>query len=108
MNKLYSIFSICLLFSLVSQAQPAGTLDSTFNGTGIIQSNNLMHDIYNDVRVQDDQKIVASGVSLNTSYTGVVVVDRWMQDGSADTSFGTNGRVVVPVGNDSITKFSLH
>ena len=101
MNKLYSIFSICLLFSLVSQAQPAGTLDSTFNGTGIIQSNNLMHDIYNDVRVQDDQKIVASGVSLNTSYTGVVVVDRWMQDGSADTSFGTNGRVVIPVGNDS-------
>ena len=49
-------------------------------------SDNGFHDIYNDVRIQDDQKIVASGVSLNSSYVGRVIVDRWMTDGSPDTT----------------------
>ena len=101
MNKNYFIFSLCLILSFNVIGQTAGMLDSTFNGTGRIQSSNIFQDIYNDVRIQSDQKIVASGVSLNSSYTGCVVVDRWNTDGSADTSFGTNGRVQLFIGNDS-------
>ncbi len=101
MKKISILFCIGLAFSISTLAQTDGTLDSTFNGTGILMSDNGFHDIYNDVRIQDDQKIVASGVSLNSSYVGRVIVDRWMTDGSPDTTFGVNGRATHYIGNDS-------
>lgn len=73
-----------------------GTLDSTFNGTGIqIQAPSLLNDIGQAVVVQPDSSIVFGGISTTLPATGFdVCVGRMHYDGSIDSTFGTNGYVI--------------
>ncbi len=71
--------------------QTAGTPDSTFNGTGKVVYDRDTYDLYNDVKVQPDGKIVAAGTSMTSSFTSTIEVTRYLADGSFDPSFGTGG-----------------
>ncbi len=85
---------IALLFALISRVsgQNAGTLDLTFNGTGKVIYDKDQLDLYNNVKVQTDGKIVAVGSSISPNFSSIVIeVTRYMPDGTFDPSFGTNG-----------------
>jgi uncharacterized delta-60 repeat protein len=78
-----------LSFSLT--AQPAGSLDPTFadNGKLIIDNGNV--DLFTDVEIQNDQKIVAVGITYDAAYVASAQCMRFMTDGTIDETFGTNG-----------------
>ncbi len=87
-------------FGLVRYNQD-GSLDVTFNETGVVTTSiGTGNDKCYSVIQQADGKLVASG----TSYTGSnadFALARFESDGSLDTSFGVNGKVVTPIGTGS-------
>ncbi len=48
-------------------------------------------DSFQDVIIQDDQKILGIGLSFDDNYYSSVYVIRFMPDGSVDSEFGVNG-----------------
>jgi len=85
------ILSVFIILTGSVSGQPAGTLDLTFNGTGKVVYDKDQMDLYQDVRVQPDGKIIAAGTSYTPSYSSVIEVTRYMPDGSFDNSFGSGG-----------------
>jgi uncharacterized delta-60 repeat protein len=79
--------------SASSFAQQAGDLDQGFatDGTVIFGLNNNDLDVYQDVLIQDDQKIVAVGMSWDNSFIARSKVVRYNTDGSVDTDFADGG-----------------
>jgi len=73
-----------------------GELDPTFDGDGIVTTDNGSTDesIY-DLVVQPDGKTIAIGNSFGTSGWRTVIV-RYNPDGSIDSTFGTSGKVFIP------------
>jgi uncharacterized delta-60 repeat protein len=90
-----NIFTIILVFlsvhSVHVSGQTAGTIDSTFNNTGKVIYDRDKYDLYQDVKVQPDGKIVAAGTSMSPTFSAVIEVTRYFADGSFDPLFGTNG-----------------
>ena len=84
---------IVILFALISRVngQTAGTLDLSFGSGGKVVYDRDQTDLYQDVKVQPDGKIVAVGNSLTATYTSVIEVTRYLDNGAFDPSFGTNG-----------------
>src|SRR5690348_16277318 len=72
------------------QAQP-GALDPTFNNTGYVVHPVNTADGVQKILVQDDQKILAIGMSWDATYTARAYVFRYMPDGTPDMDFATNG-----------------
>jgi uncharacterized delta-60 repeat protein len=71
--------------------QAPGTIDLTFGTGGKVVYDRDQTDVYNDVQVQPDGKIVAVGTSMTPTYSAVIEVTRYLPDGTFDVSFGTNG-----------------
>ncbi|MCX6270453.1 MAG: delta-60 repeat domain-containing protein, partial [Bacteroidetes bacterium] len=83
---------LCIL-TLDIQAQSPGTLDTSFNGNGmvILQPGLITNNVY-DMAVTADQRILLCGVtSLTGDYSSDIAVGRLNQDGSIDSTFGING-----------------
>jgi len=71
-----------------------GTLDSTFNGTGVVKYD-ADYAFATDVAIQKDGKIVVAGMRLNDGGTAYdLMLLRYNTNGSLDTGFGTNGVVI--------------
>ncbi|MBK8464799.1 MAG: proprotein convertase P-domain-containing protein [Chloracidobacterium sp.] len=83
-------------FGLVRYNQD-GSLDTSFNGTGTVTTI-FPGDraIANSIALQADGKIVAAGEYSPSSTWGFALA-RYNTDGTLDTSFGANGRVVTPI-----------
>ncbi len=78
-----------------------GTLDTSFNATGIVQVAVGINgqDLGNAVALQSDGKIVVAGLCGNlTSTQSHVCTARFTSAGVLDTSFNATGKVVTPVG----------
>lgn len=91
-NKVALLSLILFLFSLTSRAQRDGDLDSAFNAnTALFTADFGGQDNLNDVKIQADGKIVATGVALTPAFTGELKVIRLNDDGTPDNNFGTNG-----------------
>lgn len=76
-----------------------GSLDTSFNGTGIVTTafGGNDDDSAASVAVQSDGKIVIAGLSgPGSSYDFALV--RYLADGSLDAAFGTGGRVKTSIG----------
>lgn len=88
---------------------PAGTLDTTFDGDGkVTTSIGSGRDEAQAIMLQADGKIVVAG----TSYAGAngdFALARYDATGTLDTTFGTGGIVTTPVGaaNDEATAAAL-
>ncbi|MBK8465325.1 MAG: hypothetical protein IPL32_05795 [Chloracidobacterium sp.] len=80
----------------------AGSLDTSFNGNGIVVTPvSGLDSRANGVAIQSDGKIVAAGYSLNGSNYEFAVV-RYNTNGMLDTTFNGTGKVTTPIGgNDS-------
>jgi uncharacterized delta-60 repeat protein len=79
---------------------PTGTLDSTFNDTGIVTTPiGSGEDRGFGVELQSDGKIVVAGFSENgNGNTGFAVV-RYTTTGTLDSTFNDTGIVTTPIGN---------
>lgn len=70
-----------------------GSLDTTFNGTGrVLTAMSAGADSASGVVVQPDGKIVAAGTCSND-----FCVARYLPNGSLDTSFSTDGKVLMDI-----------
>ncbi|HEX8251063.1 MAG TPA: delta-60 repeat domain-containing protein, partial [Pyrinomonadaceae bacterium] len=82
-----------------------GSFDTTFDGDGIVTTDmGNAGDTINDIALQPDGKIVAAGfmAEYDTNSRDSAVA-RYNPDGSLDTSFSGDGKVVTPIwtsGND--------
>jgi uncharacterized delta-60 repeat protein len=102
MKKTITFFMILLVANLGRlNAQSPGTLDNTFNGTGIQVIDNGNMDLFTDVKVQDDGKIVAVGMSYDASWNAIAVVYRFNSDGWLDISFGLGGSYMFTLNNEA-------
>ena len=82
----------------VIRYKSAGSLDSTFGTNGRALTSVGSNDSYPQAgAIQVDGKIIVTGNTLNGNNWDFALV-RYNSDGSLDNSFGTNGRVITPVG----------
>jgi uncharacterized delta-60 repeat protein len=105
----YSVLLAALIVSasfLSSVRVEAGhsDLDPSFNGSGIVVTQNNEFEQINDIVIQPDGKIVAVGRS-GISHEGDIprldiMVTRYNTDGSLDTTFGSGGIVTTSIFRD--------
>jgi uncharacterized delta-60 repeat protein len=85
----------------VARLNADGSLDTTFDTDGMAQTDFASSlDAAYSVNVQSDGKIVLSGTSNQSGTTDFALV-RYNTDGSLDTTFDTDGKVVTNVLTDS-------
>jgi uncharacterized delta-60 repeat protein len=116
MKKLHFIIISLLVFSAFFITSAFGntvTRDTSFSGDGysvvpIVQNSNDFSLGYSLV-VQPDGKIIIAGDVVRNNQQREFALSRINPDGTIDTSFGTNGIVVVRLGNnaDSVSKVRL-
>jgi len=94
----------CTGFSFaVVRYNPDGSLDTSFNGTGIVSTAAGNSDSgASDLAIQTDGKIVVAGISGNfhagSSGNGNFAIVRYNPNGSLDVLFNSSGKVITPVG----------
>ena len=74
-----------------------GTLDTSFGGTGIVKTDLGSNRSLDDLVLQADGKIIVEGEISNVDSRDFLLA-RYNSDGSLDTSFGANGKVVTDFG----------
>ncbi|MCX6077525.1 MAG: SBBP repeat-containing protein [Campylobacterales bacterium] len=80
----------------VSRFNADGTLDTSFNTTGIKTVDFGTETGADGLAIQSDSKIVAVGTSNNTADGDYdIALARFNTDGSLDTNFGTGGKVIL-------------
>jgi uncharacterized delta-60 repeat protein len=95
------MFALLLAFLVFSgTALGAGALDATFDGDGKVVTDLGGNDSASDVVVQSDGKFVTAGSSGGELTPGDFALTRHNVDGSLDTSFGGDGKVVTDFGTD--------
>ncbi|MET3038484.1 T9SS type A sorting domain-containing protein [Chryseobacterium sp. NRRL B-14859] len=82
--------SINITGSYLSKLTASGVLDTTFGVNGTVQLPNNSY--LNEIKIQSDGKLVVFGFTN----TEAVSISRILPNGQADTTFGTNGTVIVP------------
>lgn len=91
-------FLCVFLFSILHCSAQAGSLDSTFGVNGKVTSPvGSDFDVGHSVAIQADGKLVVAGWSDNGTDDDMSLI-RYNTDGSVDSTFGVNGRVITVVG----------
>ena len=101
-----ALAALLVLTAGSAQATP-GALDPTF-GTGgkVTTSFGPTYDFGNALAIQSDGKILMAGQAANAlNYD--FALSRYNADGSLDSSFGSGGKVVTPIGSNSDAVFAL-
>jgi uncharacterized delta-60 repeat protein len=82
-----------------------GNLDSTFGTNGkITTAVRNIDDVAYSVRIQADGKIIAAGTSYHDTNFDIgpdIALVRYNTNGSIDTTFGTKGKVITALNDDS-------
>ena len=82
-----------------------GVLDTTFGSGGKLSTDLATgDDAFSDVAVQADGKIVVVGVAGDAADFALL---RYTSTGAPDTSFGSNGMVITPIGSGDDEAFSV-
>lgn len=85
-----------------------GSLDESFNGTGKVTTDfTSSWDMASSVAVQRDGKIVVSGIANTGSPYNDFAVVRYNADGSMDTSFSGDGKVITNIGGQNSNTHGL-
>ncbi|MDY6902320.1 MAG: DUF4347 domain-containing protein [Cyanobacteriota bacterium] len=88
-----------------------GTLDTSFGIDGKVRTNlnnvNNRWNHANSAAIQPDGKIVVAGFKEDTYNTSDFALTRYNTDGSLDSNFGDNGKVVTAIGNSYASAESL-
>lgn len=87
-----------------------GNLDESFGSNGVVVTSPVgASDIIRSLNFQEDGKIIAAGTSFNTGTHSNFIIARYLNDGTLDNTFGTEGRIVTDFRNwdDSLQAVSL-
>ena len=84
--------------SFIARFNANGTLDTSFGTNGKINSLVGSGEYYYATALQSDGKIVAAGYKRIGGDSDFAVA-RYNSDGTLDATFGTNGKVITPVGS---------
>ncbi|MGI8788174.1 MAG: FG-GAP-like repeat-containing protein [Pyrinomonadaceae bacterium] len=106
---LLAALCLCLPISQIVRAQMPGDLDTTFGTSGkVITPIGNSNDGISAVAVQTDGKIIAAGYSDSGSNLDFALA-RYNADGTLDSTFGTGGKVITPIGssNDLISAVAI-
>jgi uncharacterized delta-60 repeat protein len=97
--KKFGILYALLLFTAVDKtAAQAGSVDAAFGIGGIVRADIAnQQEVALSLAIQSDGKIVAAGYSDNGGSKDFAVM-RFKTTGAPDSTFGTAGKVVTPVG----------
>ena len=80
-----------------------GTLDATFGSLGnsgkVIQSIGSFYDAGQSLAIQPDGKILFGGECIDGIINSDFCIARFNSNGTLDTSFGTGGKVIQPIGS---------
>jgi uncharacterized delta-60 repeat protein len=95
MKKLILCFLLFIGFNSIAQDTLVDYLDNSFGGCGYIIRNEQVYDSPQKLALQPDGKIIMVGTSGIGSATDIGIIYRLMPDGSIDSSWGTNGRILV-------------
>ena len=82
----------------VVRYKPDGTLDTSFNSNGRVRTSVSATSAANAIAIQPDGRIVVAGVSVDGLGRREFAVVRYRSDGSLDSSFDSDGRVITGVG----------
>ncbi len=84
---------LCFVFIAFTGFGQPGTPDAAFgaNGQSLYLTANYQNGELNDIALQGDGKIVATGQEYISSFVYNAVVARYKTNGTPDSSFGTNG-----------------
>jgi len=83
---------------VIARYNAGGTLDTSFNGTGIVVGpNTTTNDRANEVAIQSDGKIVIAGWAHNGANEDFAAA-RYNSNGTPDTTFDGDGLVITPIG----------
>ena len=99
MKKAYFLLNIAITSSTISLFAQPGTLDTEFDGDGIVTTGfETYSDNASSMTIQPDGKIIVAG----SSYRGIGIgydfaLLRYNTDGSLDNSFGTDGKVLTDI-----------
>jgi uncharacterized delta-60 repeat protein len=92
---------LALMLGYASRAYAApGDFDASFDGDGQVTTDFGSVDTAQDVAVLENGKIVVAGYT-SAGGTNDFALARYNPDGSLDTSFGSGGKVITPIGSSS-------
>lgn len=92
----------------VVRYQRDGSLDTSFGvGGKAVAAVGTREDVARAIAVQPDGRIVVAGLSYQRTADYDFTLVRFMPDGTPDTGFGDQGRVVTDFGGDSDRAFAL-
>jgi uncharacterized delta-60 repeat protein len=83
-----------------------GGLDTTFDADGKVTTSIGVNAFINSIALQNDGKIVATGSSYNGSNYDFAIA-RYNSNGSLDTTFDTDGKVISAVGSSTDYSYSV-
>jgi uncharacterized delta-60 repeat protein len=105
MEKSYSVVVATQLDFCIARFNSDGTLDTTFGSSGkVIQDISSFYDAGLSLAIQPDGKILLGG---DCSGNDDFCIARFNSDGTLDTSFGSSGRVIQPIGSSNDNGKSL-
>jgi uncharacterized delta-60 repeat protein len=100
MKLTFTLIALC--FSVLLNAQKAGTLDSSFGVDGKVIGQDY-GDCYAIALMKDDKIVMAGTASLISGFS----VASYLPNGSPDSSFGTNGFVSTDFGYSAATAYGV-
>ena len=87
---------------LISSFAQPGSLDHTFGTNGkVVVTLGSFGDRGNTIAIQNDGKIVLGGSTQSSFTSSDFALTRFNGDGTLDTSFGLDGKVITPIENRS-------
>ncbi|HEV7644603.1 MAG TPA: carboxypeptidase regulatory-like domain-containing protein [Pyrinomonadaceae bacterium] len=103
MSKIINPIDSQASFALM-RFMPDGTPDNTFGGDGQLNGGTqFSSDRYRSLLLQPDGKLIIVG---ETDVMSKHILYRFNGDGTADNSFGTNGRAIIGVGEQCVGSYS--
>jgi uncharacterized delta-60 repeat protein len=101
MKKQLLFLLLLISSSSILNAQASGAFDPTFNASGYDIMDIQQLDLFQDVAVQSDNKIVAVGMSFNDNFISTAYIMRFLPSGELDTEFGGDGRFSLEIDNEA-------
>lgn len=94
-------FLACLMFTGNSYSQ-AGTVDLSFGTDGIVSYDwGGGHDNATDIHVYNNTTILICGTQLDSGFNSTGILQKFLPDGTIDTSWGTDGIVEFQYGEST-------
>jgi uncharacterized delta-60 repeat protein len=94
-------------FITVVRYKPDGTLDTSFNANGRVRTSVRETSAANALAIQPDGKIVVAGVSVDNLGDREFAVVRYLSNGSLDSSFDGDGRLITSIGLSGNTALAV-